>query len=245
MPTEPHENAFSDAPGSLDQQRRALSRVIRHDLRNPLTALAGYTDLAVRAGDLSPAQTRWLGRLRQLIDKLTDAADDLADLAWLDAGLPLGCVPFDLAAPVRRAVAACMDEAQAREIALVADLAANLTPVNGDPAWIEQALCALIENGLRYSAGCTTVTVRAWLEDRAAYCAVQDEGFGIPASDQPYVWDRFWRSPDPSVQAVMGGGFGLRLVGGVAQRHGGSVQLDSTPDQGTTVTLRVSPGEST
>lgn len=244
MPSHPYANASPDAPGSLDEQRRALSRVIRHDLRNPLTALAGYADLALRAGDLNPAQAKWLGRLRQLIDKLADAADDLSDLAWLDAGLPLACVPFDLAGVIRRAVAACADEAPQREITLAVDLAGGLPLLSGDPAWIEQALRALIDNGLRYSPPETTITVRAWVEGGAVCCAVRDEGIGISPGEQLYVWDRFWRSPDPRVQAVPGGGIGLTLVRAVVQRHGGSVHLDSAPDQGTTVTLRFPPGES-
>lgn len=245
MPTDPHQTASLDAPGSLDEQRRALAREIRHDLRNRLNALAGYTDLTVRAGDLNPGQAKWLGRIRQLIDKLAEAADDMLDVAWLDAGLPMVRVPFDLGAVVRGAVTACGVEAQGREIALVVDLAGDLPTVQGDPAWIEQTLRALIENGLRYSASGTTVSVRTWAEAGSVRCAVRDEGIGIPESDQNYVWDRYWRSTDPRVQAVPGGGLGLSLARTVMLRHGGDLCLESMPDRGTTMTLTFPPGEST
>ncbi len=233
------------SPGTLDEQRRALSRILRHDLRNPLTALAGYADLTLRAGDLNPGQTRWLGRLRQLVDKLSEAADDLSDVAWLDAGLPLDYVPFDLGVAIYAAVAVCAEEAQGREIALETDVAADLPALRGDPAWMERALVALVENGLRYSPAGATVRVRAWSEKGGVWCAVTDEGFGITPDDQRHVWDRYWRSPDPHVQAVPGGGLGLTLVRAVVLRQGGSLHLDSDPAQGTTVTIRFSTGEST
>lgn len=233
-----------DASDTLDDQRHALARALRHDLGNMVNALSGYAALLERSGPLNAEQSKWLGRLQQLAVKLSEAARELPDLAWIEAGLPLRCEPFHLSAAITAALEACAEEAAQRDITLSAEVSPDLPPLRGDSEFVARALRHLIENGLRYAAPGTAIRVRAWRDGDIVACAVQDEGIGIDPREQVHVWDRLWRSPDPRVQAIPGGGIGLTLVRAMVQRHGGTVRLESAPEQGTTVTISLPAGES-
>lgn len=68
-------------------------------------------------------------------------------------------------------------------------------------------------------------------------CIVQDRGYGFAPDELHKAFDRLWRSPDPRVQAIRGGGIGLTIARAIVERHGGQIAIESAPDTGTTVTL--------
>jgi signal transduction histidine kinase len=95
----------------------------------------------------------------------------------------------------------------------------------------------LLENGVRYSYPDSNVAIHAWQHEAQVFCSVGDQGIGIHESDLPHIWDRMWRSDDERVQAVSGGGIGLRFVKVIVERHGGHIWVESRPEQGSTFTF--------
>jgi two-component system sensor histidine kinase VicK len=222
---------------SLDSRRKALIRQIAHDFRNPLNAVDAYADLVGKFGALSPEQTKMLNRVRQTASKLYELAETLVDLAWVEAGMALDHKPFELAHLIHEAIEILEPEARTRDITIVFSLQDPVPTVIGDPRRIKQAIIYLLENGVRYSYSNSNVAIHAWQEDAKVFCSVGDQGIGISADDLENIWDRMWRSSDERVRAMPGGGIGLTFARAIIRRHGGRIWIESTLDEGTTVTF--------
>ncbi len=229
---------------AIDSGRAALVRQIAHDLRNPIHALSGFADLAATEPGASPEQIEYLERVQRIADKLYNLAGTLVELAWIESGMPLEQTPVRLDEVIRAAIAALADEAQRRASTVELELPGDLPPVLGDAARLQQALDAVLRNALFYAPDGAPVTIRASRSSGEVCCEVVDRGFGIAPDDLPKVFDRLWRSDDPRVLAVPGGGIGLTLAQAIVLRHGGRIAIASTPGAGTTVTLALPAAES-
>jgi signal transduction histidine kinase len=108
-----------------------------------------------------------------------------------------------------------------------------------DPVRFEQVLTNLIENALKYSPHDSRVMVRAWTEAGEARVSVHDRGIGIPAQDQPLVFERFHRARNVDDRRFAGMGLGLYIARAIVIQHGGRIWLHSTPGQGTTFFIAV------
>ena len=222
---------------AVDAGRAALIRQVAHDLRNPINALLGFADLAATEPGASAEQVEYLERVQRIADKLYSLAGSLVDLAWVESGMPLERQPVALGDVIRAAAGDLSDEAARREIAIALDIPETLPTVLGDTTRLRQAVGAVLRNALLYAPNSAPVSVRAEQDGRAVRCVVQDRGFGMAPDDLAKAFDRLWRSADPRVQAIPGGGIGLTMARAIVQRHGGRMAIDSAPDEGTTVTL--------
>lgn len=222
---------------AVDSRREALIRAVTHDLRNPLNALTGYAHLIGQFGDVNADQQRFLDRIDQTVDKLYSLAESLVDLAWIEAGMALEHRPIELAHLIREAVDDLAPEARERSITLVISTQDPIPSVMGDPRRLKQAISALLENAVRYSASNSNVAIHAWQSAARVYVSVGDQGIGISEEDLEHVWDRLWRSADERVRAVPGGGIGLTFVRAIVTRHGGQVWAESTLNRGSTFTV--------
>ncbi|HEX5741000.1 MAG TPA: ATP-binding protein [Pilimelia sp.] len=209
--------------------------LVGHELRTPLTSIGLYTDLVAQAADLDEAR-----RLAEVIQRnnhqLRGLVDRLLELAALDAGhLGLAIAEVDLAALVRdRADAA---RAAAPHARVTADAPAALT-VPGDPERLRQLVDALLDNATRYSRGDCGVTVSLRDEEDVAVLVVTDTGGGVPEPEQPLLFRRLYRGRNARHTGIPGAGLGLALSRAVAERHHGTIALNSGP-RGTTVTVRL------
>ncbi len=107
--------------------------------------------------------------------------------------------------------------------------------VKGDDAALRRAVTNLVLNAVRLAPEGSTVTISTATDDEGALISVADEGPGIPVDEHDTVFERFWRGEDSG----SGLGLGLSIVRQVAERHGGRVDLHSTPDVGSTFVIRL------
>ncbi|NDJ87386.1 MAG: HAMP domain-containing histidine kinase [Chloroflexi bacterium] len=221
----------------LDTRRDALIKAISHDLRNPLNALTGYADLVVRSGTLNERQERFMERIHQTSAKLWELTSSLVGLAWIEAGMPLEYVPFDLIYIIRQVVREQSTVARAKKIKLVISTQNTTPTIMGDPDGLKQAISHLVANAIQYSPAESNVIIHCWQQHHEVMCSVADRGIGIPPEELDLIWDRMWRSPDERVQAVPGGGIGLTFARTLIERHGGQIWADSKPGQGATFTF--------
>jgi len=108
-----------------------------------------------------------------------------------------------------------------------------------DTPRFEQVVTNLIENALKYSPTRTPVVVSLWEQDGEARLSVLDRGIGIPAQDQPLVFERFHRGRNVDDRRFAGMGVGLYLTRGIVEQHGGRIWLQSTPGQGSTFFIAI------
>ncbi|GAA0267676.1 ATP-binding protein [Cryptosporangium japonicum] len=215
--------------------------LVGHELRTPLTSIAAYTELLHESDDDEP-----LGGVRPMLEVverntrlLLAIVENLLDLAALDSGhTMLELVPTDLATIVREAVDAYQDLAEEQGVQIHAALPTD-APLVADPERLRQAVDHLIDNAVRYSPEGGDVEVSLDLSGQALALTVADSGIGIPDSELEMVTRRLRRGSRSTERKIRGTGLGLAIATTVLARHGGTLELRSRGEQGTTATARL------
>jgi signal transduction histidine kinase len=227
-----------DALARADAARRDLVTNVSHDLRTPLTAVRGSLEaLDGRAGsDTDPALRENLETARRNADRLERLIDHLFELSRLDGpDPPLHPERFALAELVHDVVAGHAGRAEAGGVQLEVAPPPTLPLLRGDLGQIERALSNVLDNALRHTPEGGAVRVAVVAEDEAVRIRVDDEGVGIAPEHQARVFERFYRVAPG--RGGTGSGLGLAIARRIAELHGGTIELVSTPGEGTTVTL--------
>jgi signal transduction histidine kinase len=202
-----------------------------HDLKTPLTTLVAQAQLLerrARRNPSAPADLHGIDRLVKEAKRLSTLVVELLDASRAERGLLVGQTqPVDLAALARESCARQADGRCRVE-------APEPVVAPADPARAAQLMDNLVENALKYSPRSEPVVVRVWLDHDDARIAIADHGIGIPAADQPHVFDRFYRAGNVDDRRFAGMGLGLYICKGIAEQHGGRIWVESTPGRGST-----------
>jgi signal transduction histidine kinase len=225
------------------QTRDDFLAAASHDLKNPLTAIRGATQVLerslARAGSVPPerlaASLRTIGNAAA---RMTSQIDELLDVARLRLGEPLSLERsrIDLVILARQ-LAATYDASSERHSIEVQTTVPELTGV-WDARRIARVIENLLLNAIKYSPNGGTITLRIGREDDTAVLAVRDRGLGIPSEDLPHVFERFRRAANV-LGRIEGTGIGLAAAAQIVEQHGGSIDLQSREGEGTVVTLRL------
>jgi signal transduction histidine kinase len=224
----------------LDRMKDEFVSLVSHELRTPLTSIRGYVELLLEEGaELTSEQQRFLGVVDRNSGRLLDLVGDLLFLAQVDAGkIAVELEEVDLAQVVREAVEAFRPMAEARNIELSTEIE-HVPPLLADPARLAQVLDNLVSNGLKFTPEGGRVEVGMAAIDGTVVLKVEDTGLGIPAAEQPRLFERFFRSSSATENAIPGTGLGLTITKAIVERHGGRISLDSAEDKGTTVRVEL------
>jgi signal transduction histidine kinase len=233
--------AFDEMAGRLERLVRAereLLANVSHELRTPLSRIRVALELAAE-GDQARAR-RYLSEIGADLSELERMVSDVLQAARLDqAGgdLPLRRQPVDLAALLAEVAARFREQRPGRRLELRGADAA--TPLDADPALLRRALDNLLDNAAKYSGDGTAVALEARREVGAVVIEVRDRGIGIDAADLPSLFTPFFRTDRSRTRATGGVGLGLALARRIVEAHGGAIEVESVPDQGTTFRLRL------
>jgi signal transduction histidine kinase len=225
-------NAMASRLERLEELRRNMVSDVAHELRTPLTNIRGYLE-ALQDGVVEP-ETQVVDSLYEEAMLLNRLVDDLQELSLAEAGqLRLDRQKMDLAPVVTRALEVFRPQAETAGLALRLDLPEALPPVDIDPQRVGQVLRNLLCNALAHtpSGGEIAVVVRPL--GAQIQVEVCDTGAGIAAEDLPYVFERFYRADRSRARASGGAGLGLAIARQLVQAHGGQIEVDSAPGQGT------------
>lgn len=222
----------------LERQKDAFLSAAAHDLRTPLTAIKGRTQMLSRrlrrrgfAGD-DPLLAD-LDRIDTTIAKMTTVISELLDTTRLEMGNRLDLIRAEasLAEVTQQAISERAVGDRIR-LEIVADQRGSW-----DTARLERVLGNLLINALEYSADGSPVVVTVEAGQPGwARLTVRDHGIGIPADDLPHIFDRFYRGSNVSGR-LPGTGIGLASVRQIVEEHGGTINVNSTEGQGTTFTI--------
>jgi two-component system sensor histidine kinase BaeS len=232
--------AFDHMADTLDYEdkiRRDLVASVTHELRTPVAVLqAGHEALLDGVTEPGPAE---LGSLRDEVLRLARMVDDLQTMAAADAAvLQLTRERHDLADIAASAADSLARRFETAEVALDRQLAQ--APVLADERWMHQVVTNLLGNALKFTPAGGTVTIRTRQDGPSAVLEVADTGVGIPASELPRIFDRFWRGQ--AAAQTSGSGIGLAIAAELTWAHGGTLTAASEPGEGTRLTLTL-PGQ--
>ena len=215
---------------AVEQTRRDLMTAVSHDLRTPLSSLRAMIE-ALDDGVVSdpPTVTRYVGEMRRSATQLSDLVDDLFELAQLDAGaIETETRRARLDDLVASALAAVEPEANAKGLALTADLGAA-ADADCSPR-IARVLQNLLVNAVRHTPADGTVRLSAERRDGRLALAVEDTGDGIAPEDLPRIFEPFFRSD--RARSGAGAGLGLTLAKRIVETLGGRISAESPPARG-------------
>jgi signal transduction histidine kinase len=237
------ERATADELRRLSALRADFVSLVSHELRSPMAAVIGASQtLQARWRELTADQRQsFLALIGDETSRLADLIGDVLDTSRIEAGtFSFTFSDVDLGELLRDVVAAA-DLAQ-DEVRVSAEVSGPLPPVRGDRERLRQIVQNLVDNAVKYSPAGADVRVSANSEDGRLRIAVADDGPGIPFDDQKLIFDKFGRATvDGGTKP--GTGLGLFIARSIAEAHGGSLDVDSTPAHGSVFTLELPLGE--
>lgn len=232
-----------DRLNALDKAKDDFVSGVSHELRTPLTSIGGYLELLEDDLDERPDETRQrvLAVLRRNVDRLRGLIEDLLALSRVESGgFHTEHREVDVVEVIRTVLEDIRPQAASNAVRLCDRLPSEVT-VLGDRDQLCRALLNLVSNGVKFTppGGSVELTVDVDEARDDVRIRVQDTGIGIPAADQPQLFQRFFRAGNAVTAEVPGTGLGLAIVRTIADNHDGSVTLDSVEGRGTTATLRI------
>jgi signal transduction histidine kinase/DNA-binding response OmpR family regulator len=217
---------------ALDQIKNEFLATATHDLKNPIFAVLGYSDLLVKAGPLTQMQLDFVSRIRNASVQMQDLVLNLLEVARMDMGTELKLETFDLNDVLRSAADEFAPQAELRQHELVVNLCMTPLPVLGDRTRLMQVARNLLGNALKYTPNGGTVTVRSDAAGHTANAYFNDTGIGISEEDQAHLFEKFYRVRSDDTQDIEGNGLGLAIVQAIVEQHHGQVLVESKLGEG-------------
>jgi two-component system, OmpR family, phosphate regulon sensor histidine kinase PhoR len=220
----------------LDAMKSDFVNMVAHELRSPIVAIRQQNSVLIEglAGPLNEKQAEFLERGTVKIDQLLEMINDLLEMAKIDAEKQIHHhTQTDIEKIILDTITLLEERARIHGITLKHEFT-NLKPIQADPERIEEVFNNLITNGINYSPDGGVITVEARCLNSFMEIRISDTGVGIPASEIPKIFDKFYRVKDPKTRKVTGTGLGLSIVKSIIAAHNGTIEVESMPGKGTT-----------
>jgi len=226
----------------LEHVRRDFVANVSHELKTPLTSIAGYAETLAGEAAADVQTHRFAETILGNARRMQRLVDDLLDLSRIESG---GWQPatdiVELEPAVRDAWAPFVERARAGDVTLELAIPPEAHAVPVDPDALRQILTNLFANALRHTTAGGRIRVGAELVQDSVRLFVSDTGSGIPAEHLPRIFERFYRV-DPGRSREQGGtGLGLAIVKHLVEAHGGRVEAESALGRGTTIRMTFPP----
>jgi signal transduction histidine kinase len=220
----------------LENVRRDFVANVSHELKTPLTVVAGFAETLVE-DDVAPDQRRQFAQaVLANASRMQRIVDDLLDLSRIESGRWRPApedVALELAAS--EATSAIQGSAAAKGVAIEVAPGPDAATLHADPTAVRQVISNLVENGVRHTPAGGRVTVTTRRADEGIWLSVRDTGCGIAPEHLPRVFERFYRVDPGRSRAEGGTGLGLAIVRHLVEAHGGRIHAESEVGRGTTM----------
>jgi len=226
----------------VDRVKDAFVSSVSHELRTPITSMLGYIEMLQDGtyGELQPAQLDAVRRVAANSSRLLSLIDDLLTLSRVQDG-GLGTVDrlLDLRKIVAAGCAVLAPSLEGSRLRLSIDLPDEPVPFLGDRDMLERVVINLVGNAVKFTPEDGRVDVRLRVGADLVSIEVADTGIGIPKHEQDQLFSRFFRSSLAQQRAIPGSGLGLSIARAIVEQHGGLIEVESEPGQGTTFCVQL------
>lgn len=242
------ERALIDARRAAELANQAKSRFLTtmsHELRTPLNAVIGFSDILCRQLHGPVGNKKYLDYARDIYESgkhLDEMVSSILEMSRLSSGsIDLREEPIDVLDLLQNCLKKFIESASRRQVRLLPDFSAEGLPrLRADRELLARALSNLLSNAVKFTPKGGEVRLRAWATPDSGFVfQIIDTGIGIAEDDIPKVFSRFEQLDADLNRRYEGTGLGLPLAKSLVELHGGSLDLQSQVDVGTTVTIRL------
>ncbi len=223
----------------ISERRKQFLADVSHELRTPLAIIGGEADVALRNSDATIAEHREsLVRVQDQARSMSRLVDDLLFMARNEAGPAAArLAPLNLTKLVEAVAASLRPLLIADGGTLDVHSSVPAARILGDEGRLRQLLNILLDNSIHYSEQAPEIEVSLDQTRDGFLVAVRDKGVGIDPAELPLLFERYRRGSQSAAKHDAGTGLGLPLAKAIAESHGGSITIESTPGAGTTVVV--------
>ena len=234
----------AEALTEADRLKSEFIANVSYEVRTPLNTIVGFAEVlsGEQFGELNRRQKEYSGGILDASRALTTVVGDILDLATIEAGMmSLELDTVDLHAMLVSVFALIRERARAKTIELEFDCPASVGWIIGDEKRLKQVIFNLLGNAVNFTGPGGRVRLGALAQGDEALITIADSGVGMSPADRERLFRPFERGPAPEARQD-GAGLGLPLVVRFIELHGGTVEVDTSPGRGTTVTCRLPKG---
>jgi PAS domain S-box-containing protein len=216
----------------VDRLKSEFVATVSHELRTPMTSIKGYVEILLMgaAGSLDAKQAHYLEIVKANTERLAILVNDLLDISRIETGqIILSPQPLDLYEVIGKALEEIKrrDSAEDKTMQIEVDLPTGVPCVIADRERVLQILGNLLENAYLYTPENGRILISLHPHQDEVQVDIKDDGIGIKPSDQPHIFERFYRGEDPLVLAASGTGLGLSIVQRLVDMQHGKIWFSS------------------
>ncbi len=231
----------------LEDMRQNFVANVSHEIKTPLTTIKGFVE-TIRYGQVDSAEDthRFLGIIERHVNRLNAIITDLLVLSRLEQKNSPGKLNLKkrrINTILQTVIQVCRAAAEKKHIVFELSCPDHLVVII-DQTLLEQALINLVDNAVKYSDAATTVYISVVDGIDNVRIHVRDQGQGIAKKHLPHIFERFYRIDKARSRKLGGTGLGLSIVKHIVQAHGGHIDVQSTPNQGSTFVIHLPVSQS-
>ncbi len=216
-----------------ERNRQEFTANVSHELKTPLQSIIGLSEMIesgiVKSEDIS----HFAGNIHKEASRLYSLIEDIIQLSQLDEKAEQAFEKVDIKSVAAEAMQVLRPSAQKHKVTMTLDCD-NIT-INGIRRYIYEIIYNLGDNAIRYNKEDGKVDVTIKKDDKNCVITVADTGIGIPVEHQDRIFERFYRVDKSHSRETGGTGLGLSIVKRAVMFHNGTVELNSVPNEGTTI----------
>ena len=226
---------------AADKAKSEFVGIVAHDLKAPMTNIAGYADLMLMDDDdLDERQIEYLKRIRATVTRMEVLVSDLADIARIESGhfymeeMTVGATQI-----IEAVKDSTLPEITSRQHSLVVEVEDDLPDLWVDYYRLVQVLINLVSNAYKYTPDSGTITLMARQLDQRVEFSVQDTGIGLSPEAVKKIGTKFWRAEDNYTRSQPGTGLGFTITRSLIEQMGSQVKIESEVGVGSSFTFSV------
>jgi signal transduction histidine kinase/DNA-binding response OmpR family regulator len=217
---------------AINRLKNEFIATATHDLKNPIFAVLGYSDLLTKVGPLNEMQTDFIRRIKSSALQMQDLVLNLLEMARIEMETDLKKGKVDLKILLVEIGDEFQNQAQLKGHTLVIEMPEEPIMVMGDRMRLQQVVRNLLGNAIKYTPNGGEIHLRGGTLDGKATVEILDNGVGIPEEAIPHIFEKFYRVYSEATQDIGGNGLGLAIVKSIIEQHGGQISVESEVGKG-------------
>jgi two-component system, OmpR family, phosphate regulon sensor histidine kinase PhoR len=226
----------------LERVKNEFISTVSHDLKNPISVIAGFTELLERVGPLNQKQIEYIHRIQASAENMDGLVRCLLQLTRQQIGTILKKEVVAVSALVSEITNEFQPQANAREQALHFETPTEEPRVDADPFQLKQALRNLVGNAIKYTPKGGSICLSLEMKPEEVLINVKDTGCGIPPNELPLIFNRFHRVGNEALNGEEGDGLGLAIAKSIIEQHNGRISVESELGKGSCFTIMLPLG---